>query len=249
MSEHTLTAPVANETSANGATEQECAKYPPLEPGDHLDQKTFHERYEAMPEDARAELIGGIVFLPSPLNGPHSRAHVHLTHWLFTYERSTPGTETHDNATNLLDDESEPQPDACLLITAPTAAQTSDQDQYIAGPPELIAEVASSSQAIDLHRKRADYERAGVKEYLVVVLNEARVVWWVSRNGAFEELSPGPDGILRSEVFPGLWLDPAALLRLDADRLDEVLRQGLASPEHAAFVARLARPSALEARN
>ena len=32
---------------------------PPLEAGDHLDQKTFHERDKAMPGNIRAELIGG----------------------------------------------------------------------------------------------------------------------------------------------------------------------------------------------
>jgi hypothetical protein len=57
-----------------------------------------------------------------------------------------------------------------------------------------------------------------------------------------EELPPGPDGIYRSEVFPGLWLDPAALLRHDGPRVLEVLRQGLATPEHGAFVARLTGP-------
>jgi Uma2 family endonuclease len=155
------------------------------------------------------------------------------------YEEATPGTEAFDNASAILGDDSEPQPDACLLINVPGLGQTGDQDGYIAGAPELIVEVASSSAAIDLHRKRDDYQRAGVREYLVVVLRQARVVWWVLRQGAFAELAPGPDGVYRSEVFPGLWLDPAALLRGDGPRLREVLRQGLATPEHAAFVARL----------
>src|SRR5437764_10733476 len=90
----------------------------PLENGDRLDQKTFHERYEAMPPGTRAELIGGIVFLPSPLKRPHSRHHSLLNHWLATYEDATPGTECHDNATTILDEEAESQPDAGLLIVA-----------------------------------------------------------------------------------------------------------------------------------
>jgi Uma2 family endonuclease len=208
---------------------------PPLESGDHLDQKTFHERYEAMPAHVRAELIGGIVFMPTPLKRPHSRVHLRLVQWLLAYEEATPGTEAHDNASAILGEESEPQPDACLLITAPGKGQTSDQHDFIVGAPELIAEVASSSQSIDLHRKRTDYEQAAVREYLVIVLRQYRVVWFISRNGRFEELAPGEDGILRSEVFPGLWLDPAALLRLDSERLLEVLRQGLATSEHAVF--------------
>jgi len=213
-----------------------------LEDGDHLDQKTFHDRYEAMPEDTRAELIGGIVFMPSPLMRPHGRMHVVVIDWLSRYEDATPGAETYDNATAILDDQNEPQPDVCLLIIPPGKGQTRDQDEYIAGPPELIIEVASSSTSIDLHRKRDEYEKVGVKEYAVIALNEGRVYWWVLRNGRYEDLPRGSDGILRSEVFPGLWLDPEALLRLDKQRVRAVLQQGLASPEHAAFVQWLATP-------
>ncbi len=210
-----------------------------LETGDHLDQKTFHERYEAMPEDFRAELIGGIVFVPSPLKRPHGRADVLLSRWLDTYAEATPGTEVFDNATTILDAEAEPQPDLCLLISPPHG-QTREENDYIVGPPEFIAEVASSSESIDLHRKRDDYERTGVREYLVVLLRQQRVVWFVRRNGHFEEIAAGNDGVSRSEVFPGLWLDTAALLQSDRRRVLEVLQQGLATPEHAAFVGRLA---------
>ncbi len=215
---------------------------PPLEPGDRLDRKTFHERYEAMPEGTRAELIGGIVFMPLPLKRPHGRHHGHTMHWLVEYENATPGTEAFDNTTAILDEEAEPQPDGCLLITAPGHGQTREEDEYTIGAPELMAEVASSSVAIDLHLKRDDYERTGVREYVVVVLRQQRVVWFVRCDGRFQEMQPGSDGIFRSEVFPGLWLDPAALLRNDGPRVTEVLCQGLASPEHSAFVAWLAAP-------
>jgi Uma2 family endonuclease len=219
------------------------ALLPRLEPGDHLDQKTFHERYEAMPEDVRAELIGGIVFMPSPLRRPDGRGHARVIHWLGDYQDATPGTDVFDNATAILGPDSEPQPDAALLIVAPGKGQTREEDGYTVGAPELIVEVASSTVAIDLHLKRKDYERAGVREYVVVTLQPERVIWLVSRGGAFVDHEPGPDGVLRSEVFPGLWLDPAALLRDDRQRVKEVLQQGLATPEHAVFVAALTAPS------
>jgi Uma2 family endonuclease len=195
-----------------------------------------------MPPGCRAELIGGIVFMPSPMRRSHSRLHQAVNAWLLDYERATPGTEAHDNATTILGEASEPQPDAFLLIAVPGQGQTRVEDDYIHGPPELVVEVATSHESIDLHLKRADYEAAGVREYVVVLMRQQRLVWLVRRDRAFEELAPGPDGVLRSEVFPGLWLDPAALLRLDKQRLSEVLHQGLATPEHAAFVARLAAP-------
>lgn len=214
---------------------------PPLENGDHLDQKTFHARYEAMPENTRAELIGGIVYMASPLKPRHGQMHMRVAHWLISYEDATPGVESYDNTTAILAEDSEPQPDAYLIISPEKAGQMRmNEEEYLEGAPELIVEVALSREAIDLHRKRDDYERGGVREYVVVALRQKQCFWFVSRNGRFEDLPPGADGIIRSEVFPGLWLDPAALLRRDAARIREVLKQGLASPEHAAFVASLA---------
>ena len=113
---------------------------------------------------------------------------------------------------------------------------------YDFGAPELVVEVSFSSRKKDLGPKKADYERAGVREYVCVGIDSDEVRWFVLREGRFVEMPPGPDGLLRSEVFPGLWLDPAALLRNDGPRVTEVLRQGLTSPEHAAFVTRLSTP-------
>ncbi len=216
---------------------------PSLEPGDHLDQKTFHERYKAMPEGVRAELIGGVVYMPSPLKSRHGRSHQRMNIWLGLYYLATPGTDLLDNATSVLGESSEPQPDASLVILPECGGQTHDDDEgYLTGAPELIVEVALSSAAYDLHEKRSDYEQAGVREYIVLVLRENRIVWWVRRGQGFELLEPGPDGVHRSECFGGLWLDAAALLRNDMARVQEVLRQGLASPEHKTFVEKLRQP-------
>ena len=68
--------------------------------------------------------------------------------------------------------------------------------------------------------------------------------WFVWREGRYDRLPAGPDGVIRSEVLPGLWLDAAALLRGDLPRVHAVLHQGLAHPDHAAFVALLNPPSA-----
>jgi Uma2 family endonuclease len=213
---------------------------PPLEPGDHLDQKTFHARYEAMPEDFRAELIGGIVYMPSPVKLRHGEHHALIVAWLVTYQEGTPEVKVFDNTTNILSDDSELEPDACLLILPEKGGQTwVDEEGYLCGAPELVVEVASSSEAIDLHAKKRDYEKAGVLEYLVVALRQQRVFWFQRRRGKFTEMTPGTDGIFRSEVFPGLWLDAAALLRKDTRKLLAGLRQGLASPQHGAFVKKL----------
>jgi Uma2 family endonuclease len=212
---------------------------PPLEAGDHLDQKTFHARYEAMPEHVRAELVQGVVYMPSPLGTSHGDIHAEVVTWLKVFKAATAGTRVLDNATTILSDEDEPQPDASLLILPEYGGQTREEGGYLVGAPELVAEVASSSASHDLHTKRAAYERAGVREYVVVVLRDPQIVWFVRQVGQFVPLAPGADGLYRSLAFPGLWLDPQALLRSETSRVIDALRLGLASPEHGSFIERL----------
>lgn len=212
------------------------AVLPALENGDHLDRATFHRRYGRMPTHFRAELLEGIVFVPSPLSVAHGEMHAHVIGWLCDYVAQTPGTKVCDNTTVLLGPDSEPQPDAVLLIDPESGGRTSvTEDGYTSGPPELIVEVASSSEAYDLHEKRRDYERAGVREYVVVLLRERRVRWFALNTDHFEELSADDTGVYRSRVFPGLDLDVQALLSLDLLTVRRSLQQGIERPEHAAF--------------
>jgi hypothetical protein len=221
---------------------------PPLENGDHLDQKTFHERYEAMPPNCRAELIGGIVYMSSPQKRPHGKQQTKLIQWLCAYEDATPGVEANCHNTQILSDESEPQPDSGLFILPEYGGQVwEDEKGYLHGAPEWIGEVSDSTESIDMNSKKDDYEAAGVREYVVVAVRKRHVFWMVRHRGKFRDLAAGADGILRSEVFPGLWLDPEALLNRNGKRLLAVLQQGLASPEHAAFVAKLAKQRSAKA--
>ncbi len=214
---------------------------PRLEAGDHLDQPTFHRLYEAMQPGFRAELIGGVVIVPSPLHRGHGRHQRLISGWMSRYEAATPGVEGFGNVSTVLSSDSEPQPDETLVIASDYGGQTrpGDDDEPLKGSPELIVEVASSSVAYDLHTKYRMYERVGVREYVVVVLREKHVRWFVFDGKQFNEMPAGQDGIFRSVVFPGLWLDADALFHKDAARLLETLDRGLASPEHAAFVEQL----------
>jgi len=183
--------------------------------------------------------------MPSPLRGDHGDEHSNVSGWLFHYRRFTPGVRSPSDTTVKLDPQGEPQPDCQLRIRAEPGGQTDvDDEGYIAGAPELVVEVARSSRHYDLKQKKADYERAGAREYVVVELDPKRIHWFIRRGMRLAHLPPGPDGIYRSKVFPGLWLDPGALYAEDLDRLIQVLEQGLATPEHAAFVARLAEAGA-----
>jgi Uma2 family endonuclease len=214
---------------------------PPLEPGDRLTRPEFERRYDAMPHLCKAELIEGVVYMPSPVRyRRHGRPHALLMGWLIHYEAATPGVETADNSTARLDLDNEPQPDAVLLIDPARGGQARiSQDDYIENAPELVAEVASSSVSIDLTAKLHVYRRNGVCEYVVWRVLERAVDWFVLRKGQYERLEADTEGLLRSETFPGLWLDVPALLRGDVAGVLAAVQRGLTSLEHNAFVVRL----------
>jgi Uma2 family endonuclease len=212
---------------------------PPLVAGQRLDRPSFHARYAAMPPRTRAELIGGVVHMPSPLGSDHGLTDRAVSYWLGHYERFTPGTAGANNASVFLGAWGEPQPDCLLLVLPEFGGQARIEGGFFAGVPELVVEVARSSRDIDLGVKKADYERAGVPEYLVITREPDEIFWHVLRNGRYVLLPPGADGLYRSEVFPGLWLDPQALFARDLDGLIATLDQGLATQEHADFAARL----------
>jgi Uma2 family endonuclease len=216
-------------------------KIPPLENGDRLTRAEFERRYNAMPHIKKAELIGGVVYMPSPIRlESHGTPHAALLAWLGGFWARTPGVSVADNATVRLDDDNEPQPDAFLYILPTHGGQARvDDDDYLEGAPDLAGEVSASSASIDLHAKLRVYQRHGVREYIVWRVFDQEIDWFVHRNDRFERLAVGSDGIYRSEIFPGLWLDPAAMTTSNMTTVLDVLQRGFDSPEHAAFVAAL----------
>jgi Uma2 family endonuclease len=223
-----------------------AATIPPLENGDRLTRPEFERRYDAMPHLKKAELIEGVVYVPSPVSfDKHGGLHFDLIGWLAQYRMTTPGVRGGDNTSLRLDLDNMPQPDAFLMLLPSHGGQAViDEDGYVAGAPELIAEVAASSASYDLHDKLGVYRRSGAREYVVWRVYDQAIDWFLLREGRYEPLPPGEDGIYRSEVLPGLWLAPAALLGGDLATVGQVLQQGLASPEHAEFVRRLQQAAA-----
>ncbi|WP_165069523.1 Uma2 family endonuclease [Paludisphaera rhizosphaerae] len=213
---------------------------PPLENGDRLTRAEFERRYEAM-AGVRAELIEGAVHMPSPVHAArHAEPHAHLIGLLFNYKIATSGVRLFTDSSVRLDLDNEPQPDASLTIDPRCGGQSKlSQDDYIEGAPELVAEVSSSTVSIDLGSKLNAYRRNGVLEYLVWRVRDRAFDWFILREGSYVPLVPDADGLLKSQTFPGLWLDPEAMLADDLPRVIAALNRGLASPEHAAFVQRL----------
>jgi Uma2 family endonuclease len=220
---------------------REPAGAPPLNPGDRLSRAEFERRYKAHPEIKKAELIEGVVYMPSPVRlMSHGFPHFCIVGWLGVYLAATPKLIGGDNATVHLDLENEVQPDALLRLEPGVGGRSRITDEgYVEGAPELVVEVAASSAAYDLHTKRRVYARSGVQEYLALQMYEQEISWFVLREGGYELMTADEDEVLRSEVFPGLWLDTAAFWASDMAKVLATLQQGLASSEHAAFVARL----------
>lgn len=237
--------PVSNVERLEGAPLQAAgaAHVPELQFGDVLTREEFERRYDAMPGLKKAELLEGMVYMPSPVrHRQHAKPQVILLGWLSTYWAATPGVEASDNPSLRMGLKNEPQPDACLFILPECGGQVAlDEEGYLEGPPELLVEVSASSAAYDLHIKKRVYLHAGVREYLVWRVEENALDWLVLRKGEYAALRPDRSDVLKSEVFPGLWLDARALLNGDISEVLKTLQAGLASKEHAAFVRKLAR--------
>jgi Uma2 family endonuclease len=213
-------------------------RIPCLENGDRLTRSEFERRYAAMPQVKKAELIEGIVYLPSPVRArQHGRPHALIMGWLGVYWAATPSVDLCDNTTVRLDLDNEPQPDALLRIEGGTSRIS--EDDYVEGSPKLVVEIAASSASKDLHDKLRAYRRNGVQEYLVWQIYEQQLNWFSLQAGEYVLLAADNQGVICSQVFPGLWLAEPALLQGVAAVLT-CLQQGLQTPEHAAFKQRLA---------
>jgi Uma2 family endonuclease len=229
-------------TDAAGAAEA----IPPLRDGDRLTRAEFERRYDAMPGLKKAELIRGVVYMPPPpVFDDHAAPHFNVIFWLGLYGAHTPGVVGSDNGSIRMEPESMPQPDAFLRILETHGGKLKrTPDRYIEGGPELAAEVAVTSAKYDLNIKLPLYRDNGVQEYLVWRVVDRAVDWFVLRGDTYERLPLSADGIYRSEILPGLWLDAGALFRGDLPAVMQALQQGVNSPEHAAFVQKLQQAAA-----
>jgi Uma2 family endonuclease len=215
---------------------------PPLQPGDHLTREEFERRFDAMPQLKKAELIEGVVYMSSPVrHDQHSKPHFNLIAWASVYVIATPGVEGGDNGSLRLDTRSEPQPDVYLLVSPARGGQARIDGGFVVSAPDWIGEVSASSASYDLHVKLDVYRRHGVREYVVWRVLDRAIDWFVLRGEQYDRLALSAEGIYKSDVFPGLWLDPQALISHDLPALHAVVQRGLASAEHRQFVEQLAR--------
>lgn len=214
---------------------------PPLENGDALTAAEFLRRYEAMPGTRKAELIEGIVFMPSPVRiNEHGKPDGVIQTWLGYYAARTPGTEFCPNTTLRLDADNMPQPDGLLRLSPECGGRTSvDKDGLLCGPVELVVEVAASSASIDARDKWRAYRRNGIKEYILWRTLDRQLDWWVLEGDEYHPKLPDAQRLISSASFPGLVLAVDALLAMDSGKVLDALQAAMQTPAHAEFVARL----------
>ena len=207
--------------------------------GERLTVDEFLRRWEELPDLKNAELIDGVVFVASPVSREHSRLDTRIIVWLYYYAQATPGCDNGNNGTWLMSG-SAPQPDVYLCILPSHGGQSGNKGPLAVGAPELAVEIRVTSSALDLGPKLALYQRAGVREYITIEAAGQRLIWRVLENGAYVAQALPADGIARSRIFPGLWLDVTAFWANDSAQMLAVLKAGLASEDHRHFVERLA---------
>ncbi|WP_020468109.1 Uma2 family endonuclease [Zavarzinella formosa] len=208
--------------------------------GEVMTSEEFQIAYEARPDDAKFELIEGVVHMASPAKLVHSNGDRFLNGLTWIYEGRTPGTHGGNSATVKFSPNTDLQPDGFLRILSEYGGQTTETEEgYLRGAPEFVIEVSNTSRSIDLNAKRLAYARHGVLEYLVLNLQEMRFHWFDLQTNL--EIAIDPDEICRVRKFPGLWLDCQAIVDYDIRRAEATLFAGLASSEHAAFVEELSR--------
>jgi len=216
---------------------------PPLENGDRLTREEFHRRYEAMPENVKAELIKGVVYMSSPVRvKKHGKPHGRIMSFLGIYQFSTKSIDLLDNVTYIANEKYEPQPDAVLRIEENYGGKSwvNDRD-YLEGAPELVVEIASSSVSYDLHDKLEMYEQKGVQEYIVWRVLDNKNDWFGLEKGKYKKFVSDKQGIIESKVFPGLRLNVKAMLKDDLQKVLADLQKGLASSNYKSFVKQLSK--------
>jgi hypothetical protein len=214
---------------------------PPLQNGDHLTVAEFERRYENMPGLKRADLINGVVYMGSPVTiDLHASQHFDFVTWLGLYRAYTLGVEGGDNATLKLPvGMAQPQSDACLRIRPDYGGRSKTKKGYITGGVELAGEIAGSSCSFDMNEKYAAYEQNGILEYIVWRVEDQVIDWFILKRGKYQRLVKVKNGLYKSKVFPGLWLDPNAMVAGNLAKVIDVVQQGVASPEHQRFVEKL----------
>jgi Uma2 family endonuclease len=200
--------------------------------------------FDQLGEHRGLERLEGRLYLPPAAVRfiDHGEPQAILDTWGMTYRLRTPGVYCGASSTIRLGPDHDPEPDLVLFRDARCGGNvTIDDKGYLHGPPELVVEISASTQAKDLQTKRRIYAEAGIPEYIVWDVQASQLYWFDLVGHEYVRRVAPVDGIVHSQSFPGLWLDSNCLIAGDYAGVLATLNNGLDSPEHAAFVQKLAK--------
>ncbi|WP_459558498.1 Uma2 family endonuclease [Lacunimicrobium album] len=218
---------------------------PILHEGDHLTFDEFIARWENMNEFERRgkhpELINGKVYMNAAAisYSGHGQPQRMILGLFEHFVAETPGVEWAAPVTAKLDDESGPEPDAELFILPEFGGNVQINNGFLTGTPDLVIEIAASSVSKDMFEKRDMYEQAGIPEYLVWRTEDRAFDYFRLEKQQYVHRTLDPEEKWFSRTFPTLVFDIHFLLAIDYRAALKTLRQSLASPAHAVFVAEL----------
>jgi Uma2 family endonuclease len=185
---------------------------------------TFEDFCLRVPEDQKADLIDGVIYMASPENTDANKLFLWLAGLIgdFVEERDL-GEVFGSRVAFRLGEKQGPEPDVAFVRKDRLHLV---QRGFVDGPPDLAVEIVSpDSVERDYEKKREQYRKARVPEYWIVDEIEERVtVLRLTSVGAYREVRPRK-GVLHSQALPGFWLRPEWLWQQPRPRKSAVLAE------------------------
>ncbi len=161
---------------------------------------TAVEVYQMLPEGTRCEVVfNELIMSPSP-SREHQFVLIKLTTLLFNFlgDNKTGTLLTAPFDVYFEEDQSVVQPDLFVILAKDEHLIKKDG---VHGVPSIIIEIISTNRAYDTQRKRALYEKAGVKEYFMIdPENKKTILLTLNTMGVYEQTYE-QKGVLNSAVI------------------------------------------------
>ena len=183
---------------------------------------SFEEFIKWAGEDILAELVQGDVVMMTPASLPHQALSMFLTRVLSDYvdvgEIGWIGTAP---IALRLSPDTVREPD--LLFVANDHLDRV-KETCVDGPADLVIEIVSAdSVGRDRGEKYYEYEQAGIPEYWLIDSRTRRAEFYQLQGAYYQPMFPDAQGIYRSRVLPGFWLNVGWLQQEPLPDVEDVL--------------------------
>jgi Uma2 family endonuclease len=171
------------------------------------ERMTAEEFMRDAPEDRKAELIDGVLVMPSPASTTHERLQRFLFLLLQSYaEERDLGEALGSRTAVVLAPDQAPEPD---ILFVRKERQGIIQEKGVMAAPDFVIELLSAGTARnDRGPKFRAYERAGVSElWLIDPYGPEGTQFFQLQEGRYVEVRADKNGILRATAVPGFWID------------------------------------------